>query len=279
MRRPELRPVLRSDYDWLYLQMTSVDVGWRWRFRGATPSPEAFASALWREVLCQYVIVDGPTRKSLGFVQAYSADFRSRHAYLSVLIDPQLHRRGWPLLGVYDFVDHLFTRWDFNKLYMESLHFNVDSFRSGIGSIFEREGYLREHTRVHSTYVDSEILALYRRRWLEERHRFVSDDSFDEESGHSDGRARLDAAVKSVSSATLDALEPDTPLLAQLGLDSLGALELYLLLEDSLPLDLDLVGVSVSVLIGLLEQARPDAEGERSLARQQIEHGRSFHSE
>ena len=67
-KRVHLRPVLQSDYDFLYRLFTAEDHTFLWRFRGAAPGPEAFLQMLWQNVLCQFIVSDQRTGDPVGLM-------------------------------------------------------------------------------------------------------------------------------------------------------------------------------------------------------------------
>ena len=160
-----LRPLAQNDYAYLYeLSLSAVNSA-RWRYRGATPSPEQFVSDLWNGVQAQFMIETPEPRKRAGLVVAYNADQANGTVHLGVLIDGAHHRRVWPLEGVLLFVDYLFQHWAFRKVYAETSGFNAAHFGSGAGRLFEEEGRLRDHQYFHGRYWDQVIYSVTREHW------------------------------------------------------------------------------------------------------------------
>src|SRR5262245_49791325 len=95
-RRAALRPLAAKDHTWLYDLSTREENGFRWRYGGATPSPESFVRSLWDQVLVQFVIERRRDRRPAGLVVAYSADLHHGHAQIAVLLDPSFQRQAWP---------------------------------------------------------------------------------------------------------------------------------------------------------------------------------------
>jgi len=164
-RRASLRPVFPADYDWLYEISCSPAIGYRWRNRGATPSPEAFVESLWRGVLAQFMIERNDDREAIGNVFAYNADLRNGHASVGVMVNPDVSGRGWGLEGAGLFVDYVFKVWNLRKIYAEAPGFNFEQFRSGAGRLFREEGLLRNHDYYDGRYWDLHILAIDRSDW------------------------------------------------------------------------------------------------------------------
>jgi len=161
--------VTTDAYAWLYKLAVSDEVGWRWRWRGHHPSPEAFAQRLWQDILVQYVVVDRRTSAPIGLLQAYGHDPGARHCHITVMFDPTVHRVGWHLEAVELFISHLFDRWGMQKIYAEAHALNEQQFASGMGSAFVEEGRYPEHVEYQGQLVDFAIFAAYADDW--HRHR------------------------------------------------------------------------------------------------------------
>jgi len=161
-RHVYLRPLTAQDYPHLQGAEMGTELMFRWRLRGATPSPEQWVQMVWHQVLAQFMVVGQVRNKPLGLVSVYRANFQDGYAYLSAArLEP---RKPSPLmtLGVSLFVDYVFACWDFRKLYMEVPEFNLPQFASGLGRYFELEGRLRDHFYFDGRYWDQLTLAIYR---------------------------------------------------------------------------------------------------------------------
>lgn len=164
-RRVRLRPVTPDDYDWLYDVALSPEIGFRWRNRGATPSPEAFVEGLWRGVLAQFMVERIQSDETIGNVFAYSADHMSGVASVAIMVLPKYTKQGWALEAAGLFVDYLFRVWNFRKLYADSPDYTAGAFSGGVGRFFREEGCLRDHEYYDGRYWDLHIFALYRDEW------------------------------------------------------------------------------------------------------------------
>ncbi len=160
-----LRPLNQKDYGYLYQLSLSAKNNARWRYRGATPSPERFVADLWSGVLAQFIIEAPETRKPAGLLVAYNADLANGYIYLGVLIDNEHHRKVWPLEGIGMFVDYLFQNWTFRKIYAETTEFSAAHFASGAKIVFEEEGRFKDHQFFNGRYWDYIHYALTRQRW------------------------------------------------------------------------------------------------------------------
>jgi RimJ/RimL family protein N-acetyltransferase len=163
-----LRPVEASDYGPLFRLATHSELQRTWRFRGSTPSPEAFLQSLWESVLAQFVIVRRSNSNVIGLVTVYRADFRIGHAYLALVLHPEVRGRGvWAYESMLLFLNYVFVNWNFRKLYGETGEHSFESFRSGEGIEFHVEGRLSGHEWFAGNYLDVVITAIYRDEWME----------------------------------------------------------------------------------------------------------------
>jgi hypothetical protein len=160
-----LRPLGQNDYGYLYDLSLSAKNNARWRYRGATPSPERFVADLWSGVLAQFLIETPEPRKRAGLLVSYNADLANGTVYLGVLIDNAHHRKVWPMEGILLFVDYLFQNWTFRKIYAETTEFSAAHFSSGAKTLFEEEGRFRDHQYFQGRYWDYIYYALTRQRW------------------------------------------------------------------------------------------------------------------
>jgi RimJ/RimL family protein N-acetyltransferase/acyl carrier protein len=163
-RHVRLSVIDQRHLGYLYELSLRPEVGYRWRFRGLTPSPDEFRQSMWSGVLAQFAI-ETSAGKPIGLVQAFKADFRHGYAFLAILLEPSLRKRGWPLEAPILFLNYVFTNWSFRKLYAESLEFNLVQFSSAIGEMFEQEGCLRDHEFYDGRYWDMHVLSISRDTW------------------------------------------------------------------------------------------------------------------
>ena len=171
-----LRPIRPVDYDAIRVAELSDDLGVRWRHRGATPSPEAFAHSLWAGVLVQYLVVANDDHRLLGVVSAYDVDLRSGTASLGFARFGGGDRSPGLVEGVILLADHLFSHWPLRKLYGETLEFNLPNLGGVLGPLLVEEGRLRAHAFAGGRYWDLVYLALYRETWDEHRGRLLPAD-------------------------------------------------------------------------------------------------------
>jgi RimJ/RimL family protein N-acetyltransferase len=169
-RHVRLRPVFPGDYEYLYALATHELTGWRWRYRGTSPSPELFQQQLWQNCVAQFIVEHIADGQRVGHVQAFDANDRNGYCHFGVLLDPALERSAWGIEALLLFLDYLFTVFNYRKLYAEIPEFNYDQFASGAGSIFKVEGHLKAHDWHAGRYWDSYLIALYREDFERDWH-------------------------------------------------------------------------------------------------------------
>lgn len=161
-----LRPVEPADATSMRLVELSIELGPRWRFRGATPSPEEWTQSM-SGTLAQFVVVEKASGNVIGIVQIHGASFQDGYAELSAAKIGGLDRSPLLMFGVVMFVRYVFSCWNFRKLYMQVPEFNFSQIESGVDKFFFIEGRLRDHLFAYGRSWDQFQLAIYRDRWLE----------------------------------------------------------------------------------------------------------------
>jgi RimJ/RimL family protein N-acetyltransferase len=174
-RHIRLRPIFPSDYEYLYALATHEQLGWRWRYRGTTPSPESFQQILWHNTLAQFVIEHVEDNRRIGHVSSFDANERAGFCHIGVLFDPGVARSGWALESLLLFFDYLFTVFNLRKLYAEVLEFNFGQFASGAEHVFKIEGRLADHDWYDGRYWEMLVLALYREDFMRDWHPRVAE--------------------------------------------------------------------------------------------------------
>lgn len=170
-RHVQLRPVTQADYHWLRIAELAEDVAPRWRHRGATPGPEAWAGTLWAAVLAQFIVVPvGEPAQALGMVSLHDVDLRNRTGHFSASTFLPATPSPAFLMGAALFVDYIFSYWNLRKLYLEVVEFNLPQFASEVGRTVEIEARLRDFVYFNGRYWDKLILAITRERWMEQGH-------------------------------------------------------------------------------------------------------------
>lgn len=174
-KRVRLRAITPNDYGFLSALATSPAGLVRWRHRGSTPSPEAFARALWSNVLTQFLVISQDDERPLGVNVAYNPSLANGRCYIAAQSKEDA-RSGEVMEGLALFVDFLFQNWNLRKLYTEALDFNIEQFRSAYGSFLTVEGVFTEWEYYDGRYCDMVTASVTRTRWQELRHLVLSED-------------------------------------------------------------------------------------------------------
>ena len=169
-RRLRLRQPSQNDLPELYGIVCSGEVFWRWRYGGAVPSYEAFCSSFAAGVHTQFVVCRRTSMTNpIGLVVAYNADLGNRIAYLEVVMHPREMRNGLSVEASYLFIMYLLKTWDFHKLYLEVIEYNLPQIRTAIRRYLHKEGHFRDHVYYDGRRWDQHVLCLYRDEFLSHR--------------------------------------------------------------------------------------------------------------
>jgi RimJ/RimL family protein N-acetyltransferase len=166
-----LRVPTTADQAWLHALLTHP--AWlRWApLAGDTPTPSSLVELLGVTSLCQFVIAANDTGVPVGWVRATAADLHNGHCYLEAAIDPDLLAKGWPLEGLFLFVDQLFADWGLRKIYAEVPDPQWQRLSLGTRRATLREGVLRRHRYVDGRHVDVHLVTVTRDGWRANRAR------------------------------------------------------------------------------------------------------------
>lgn len=161
-----LRPVLPTDLEELYLWSTQVDSAYRWRFGGATPTPEQFREAMLGGVLCQF-IVESPGRQRRGLVVCYGHDHVNGTAYVAVQGNPADRSGVGAMVGFVKLIDHVFTHWPMRRLYVEVPEYNRSQFRRGLERHLVCEARYQEKVFHGGRYWDETVWTMTRQMFTD----------------------------------------------------------------------------------------------------------------
>jgi RimJ/RimL family protein N-acetyltransferase/acyl carrier protein len=154
-----LAPVLPPSVPFLYGLSMIPEVGFRWRYRGAVPSPQQFEQDLWQGVLAQFVVESIQSSQPAGHVVCYGPDRNMGHAYVGAAMTDEYQGSGIAAEPVRIFLDYLFDVWPFHKLYLELPEFNLPQFASAAGRGLHVEARMRNHHYYQGRRWDQIILA------------------------------------------------------------------------------------------------------------------------
>lgn len=161
-RRVRLAPLTGAHHAEALDLFTQGDNFNQFRLRGTTASPESFLRLLWDRVLCQFAVIDAG--RVVALVSAFEADMRNRHVHVAVVARPDAGP-GIGLEGLALLMEHLFTEFDFRKVYAEVMESNLAAFRSGLERVAAIEGRLVDHEYRGGRYEDMLILSVTRAGW------------------------------------------------------------------------------------------------------------------
>lgn len=156
-----LRPLTAMDYEYAFLLLVAGGNGARWRFRGMTPSPEAFERALWSGVAAQ--LVAEAHGRPVGLAMVFNPLLEAGHAEIGMAIEPGLQKRSGYAVGIgLGLMRYAFLTWPLHKLYGRIPGFNMADLRSITRYGWVEEGRLRDYCYAGGRYWDEHILAISR---------------------------------------------------------------------------------------------------------------------
>jgi RimJ/RimL family protein N-acetyltransferase len=168
-----LRPVCPADYAMLQAIELGGPLAARWRFRGATLSPEQWVQHFWHGVLAQHLVIERANGRPVGLVIVYNAVWQDGYARFAFIRFEASRSEPLMILGAALFLEHVFTCWPLRKLYMDVSEYNYAQFRSVTRAIARMEGRLRNHSFHAGRYWDQIVLAIDRDTWFTEGRRLV----------------------------------------------------------------------------------------------------------
>lgn len=240
-----LRSLNTSDYHALY-QLAMSGAITTWRNLARTLPPDQFPFFLWDGVYLQKVICrrDDPNG-CLGLVTIFNEDGANQVAYLSAIVDPAApDLAGGEAVAL--LLRHVFETTAFRKIYAEtselSLPFLADGNRLP-GTV--EEGRLVGHLLRGGRAYDLVVLAVHRDRFLADTARILAllDRDRDQEFGGPRAAATVEWRQFLTDLATafpfvkercpdLEATDGGTRFVEDLGIDSLGLIEIAAWAED-----------------------------------------------
>jgi hypothetical protein len=173
-RHVYLRAVLPGEYEDLYLRETSGTRASQGGLEGTTPSLDEWLRQTAARTLARFVVLGSGDNRRLGLVTLFNADMRNGHAHLAVASFDATRPSPLVMMGCGLFIEHAFSCWPLNKLYLDVAGYNLEQLSSGIGKLFDEEGRLTRHHYLEGTYWDHHILAISRQRWAAYWERYAS---------------------------------------------------------------------------------------------------------
>jgi RimJ/RimL family protein N-acetyltransferase len=163
--RVRLEPLLPDDPSVmgdLYRAAIDPISSYRWRFRGATPSPQEFTALLFDGVHCQYVARHPPSRRLLGLVVAYDYQPEPGHVKVGFVRSADGELGGLMVEAMFLFVDHLFRTFPLRKVYSEVPDYNLDLVAGLPPGLLTQEAHLPEHVARGGRRVGLSVFATHR---------------------------------------------------------------------------------------------------------------------
>lgn len=146
--RVRLEPLMPDDpsvMGELYRAALDPATSYRWRFRGATPSPQEFGALLFEGVHCQLVARHPVGHDLLGLVVAYDYQPEPGHVKVGFMRCADEALGGLMIEAMFLFVDHLFRTFALRKVYSEVPEHNLDLVAGLPPGLLTQEAYLPEH--------------------------------------------------------------------------------------------------------------------------------------
>jgi Acetyltransferase (GNAT) domain len=164
-RRVYLEPLRSSHVGPLFAIVASEAMVGRWPRNEIVLTRGTFEQVLWRLASLNYVVRRTADGEVIGLVQGINEDWVNQTIGLSILFDPRVWKRGWPLEAVILAIHVFFEVNGFRKLYCQV----AESTRQALGPTFERwlvrEATYERHEVVGEGYEDWHIFSLFRRDW------------------------------------------------------------------------------------------------------------------
>ena len=161
----ELEPLRSGHLGELYDLIGAESMMGRWPRSEIGLSRTSFESGLWHLGNVNYVAIARSTGRIVGLVQGINEDRENGTVGLSVVLEPDLWRQGWPFEAVVLMLDLLFEWFGYRKVYCQF----ADSTRHGLfgamGKWLNHEATLERHQRRGEQWEDWHIYSIFRRQW------------------------------------------------------------------------------------------------------------------
>jgi len=135
-----MRPILQADYEQLYFAALEPVNGFRWRYRGRTPSMDEFVRGLSAGSLAEFVFARTDKNQIGAYCVAYEHDANAGHCAFAVQrlnFDTAFDTCVIESVGL--FLNYLFETFSLRKVFAHIPEYNLPSFGL-LRDVFEREG-------------------------------------------------------------------------------------------------------------------------------------------
>lgn len=135
-----MRPILPADHEQLYFAALEPSNGYRWRYRGRTPSIGEFVSGLSAGSLAEFVFASTTDNRLVAYCVAYEYDANAAHCTFAVQrLDFGAHHDTCVIEAVGLFLNYLFETFSLRKVFADIPEYNFPSFGL-LPGVFRREG-------------------------------------------------------------------------------------------------------------------------------------------
>lgn len=103
---------------------------------------------------------------AVGNIFYFDINDRNKSAEFGYVINPLFKGKGFGIKMVRDFLDYVFTKTDFNRLYAQTASFNTASCKMLERLGFVKDGILREHHELDGKFYDDFIYSILKKEWF-----------------------------------------------------------------------------------------------------------------
>lgn len=165
--RIRLRPLADADIPLLYEASMSPSANIRWRYRGATLSPQEFMEGLHQNVRAQLVVEMKETGDPTGLVVAYEHYGAGGHCKVGFVRFGDHAPNDWGAVyeGLVCFLSYLFTSYPYKKIYAEVPTYNMALVEGVVGDFMTQEGCLEGYLFADGDECSLHVLSMSRDQW------------------------------------------------------------------------------------------------------------------
>ena len=96
----------------------------------------------------------------VGKIFYFDVNQRNRSCEFGYNIAPEFRNKGYGKKMLKEFINHMFTKENYNKLYCQTASFNIPSVKMLERLGFKRDGVLREHHELDGKLYDDYVYSL-----------------------------------------------------------------------------------------------------------------------